>query len=44
MVIYALLMGVDIYLLAKYARKGVEAEAEAEAPPEETSSTLAMVS
>jgi cytochrome d ubiquinol oxidase subunit I len=42
--IYAALMGVDIYLLAKYARKGVDVEAEAQAPPEEASSTLAMVS
>jgi cytochrome d ubiquinol oxidase subunit I len=44
MLIYALLMGVDIYLLAKYARKGVEVEEKAETPPEEASSTLAMVS
>jgi hypothetical protein len=44
MLIYALLMGVDIYLLAKYARKGVGVEAKADAPPEEASSTLAMVS
>jgi cytochrome d ubiquinol oxidase subunit I len=41
---YAALMGVDIYLLAKYARKGVATEAEAEAPVDEASSTLAAAS
>ena len=40
--VYAALMGVDIYLLAKYARKGVGAETEAEAPSDETSPTLVV--
>ena len=39
---YGVLMGVDIYLLAKYARKGVDGKEEAEAPPEEAASTLAV--
>jgi cytochrome d ubiquinol oxidase subunit I len=42
--IYAALMGVDIYLLAKYARKGVGADTEAEAPSDETPPTLAVAS
>jgi len=41
--VYAALMGVDVYLLANYARKGVGAETEAEAPSDETSPTLAVV-
>jgi cytochrome d ubiquinol oxidase subunit I len=40
--VYAALMGVDVYLLANYARKGVGAETEAEAPSDETSPTLAV--
>jgi cytochrome d ubiquinol oxidase subunit I len=42
--IYAALMGVDIYLLAKYTRRGVGAEAEPESPSEEASSPLVMAS
>jgi cytochrome d ubiquinol oxidase subunit I len=42
--IYAALMGVDIYLLAKYTRRGVGAEAEPESSSEEASSPLVMAS
>lgn len=39
--LYAALMIADIYLLVKYSRKGVPAEAEAESPSDEGSSALA---
>jgi len=39
--LYAALMIADVYLLAKYSRKGVPAEAEAQSPPDERSSALA---
>ena len=37
-------MVADIYLLVKYGRKGVPAEAEAESPSDERSSALAAAS
>ena len=42
--VYAALMIADIYLLTKYARKGVPAEAEAESPSDERSSAPAAAS
>jgi cytochrome d ubiquinol oxidase subunit I len=39
--LYGALMVVDLYLLYKYARKGVPAEAEAESPLDERSSAMA---
>ncbi len=39
--LYAALMIADVYLLVKYGRKGVPAEAKAESPPDERSSALA---
>ncbi len=42
--LYGALMVADIYLLAKYARKGVQVEAETESPLDEQSSALAAAS
>jgi cytochrome d ubiquinol oxidase subunit I len=42
--LYGALMVADVYLLAKYARKGVQAEAESESPLDEQSSALAAAS
>jgi cytochrome d ubiquinol oxidase subunit I len=39
--LYGVLMAADVFLLAKYARKGVPAETEAESPTDEPASVLA---
>jgi cytochrome d ubiquinol oxidase subunit I len=39
--LYGVLMAADVYLLAKYARKGVPAEAESASSVDEQSSALA---
>lgn len=42
--LYGVLMVADVFLLAKYARKGVPAEAEGESSPDEPASALAAAS